>query len=153
MNEDKKHFLKVEFLPLLSKLHAEDKGKWGVLNAQQMVEHFADAVKIANGKLTVPVLNEGETLAKYREFLMSENPMRENTKNPLMSEEPAALRAANMEAALAKLQSELNHFFEIHEQDSSTKHNNPFFGELDYAQQVQLLHKHAIHHLKQFDLV
>ena len=153
MNEQKKEFLKEQFIPLLKKLNTEDKGSWGLMNAQQMVEHFADAVKNASGKLALPVLNEGETLVAYREFLMSEKPMREGTKNPLMPEEPAPLRQPDMNAAISKLQSELDHFFMVYEQDPSLINKNPFFGELDYNQQVQLLHKHAMHHLKQFGLV
>ena len=152
MNEQKKAFLQTEFIPLLSKLKADDKGKWGVLNAQQMVEHFEDSIQNASGKLQLPVLNSGETLVGYRAFLMSEQPMSENIKNPLMTEEPAALKAPDMPSALAKLQSELDHFFMVHEQDPLLKNNNPFFGELDYEQQVQFLHKHAMHHLKQFGL-
>ena len=153
MNEEKIAFLKHQFIPLLHKLHSEDKGSWGVMNAQQMVEHFGDAVKNASGKLALPVLNEGDTLVKYREFLMSDSPFKEGTKNPLMSEEPAALRQPDMNAAIAKLQSELDNFFMVYEQDPSLKNNNPFFGELDFSGQVQLLHKHAMHHLKQFGLV
>lgn len=33
-----------------------------------MVEHVADAVKNANRKLALPLLNEGERLQKSREF-------------------------------------------------------------------------------------
>ena len=152
MNEQKKEFLQKQFIPLLQTLHSDDKGSWGVLNAQQMVEHFADAVKNASGKLVLPVLNEGETLVKYKEFLMSEHPMKEGTRNPLMSEEAAPIRQPDMKSAIAKLQSELDHFFKVYEDNRSLKNKNPFFGELDYSEQVQLLHKHAMHHLKQFGL-
>jgi hypothetical protein len=30
---------------------------------------------------------------------------------------------------------------------------NPFFGELNFEQQVRLLHKHAMHHARQFGWV
>lgn len=55
----KETFLKTEFIPLLHKLNSTDKGSWGVLNAQQMVEHFADSVMNASGKLILPQINEG----------------------------------------------------------------------------------------------
>ncbi len=45
-----------------------------------MVEHLTDAVKNASGKLILPVLNEGEKLQKFKEFLMSDIPFKENTK-------------------------------------------------------------------------
>jgi hypothetical protein len=151
---DRKYkFLKEEFVPLLRELPSEKKGRWGVLNAQQMVEHFSDSVKIASGRLAQPAVVEGETLEKYREFLMSDKPFKENTKNPYMTEEPAALRCPDMEAALDELQKELDYFFFIFEDQGPFTTLNPFFGELDFQQNIQLLYKHAIHHLRQFGLM
>jgi hypothetical protein len=153
MNEEKKKFLKEDFIPLLQKLDANAKGRWGVMNGQQMVEHFADAVKNASGKLILPVVNTGERLEKSREFLMTEKQFKENTKNPLIPDTPFPLRKANMNAAIEKLQDELNYFFQAFENDANLKTDNSLFGELDYAMNVQLLHKHALHHLRQFGLV
>ena len=153
MNGEKLNFLKVEFIPLLKKLKGDEKGSWGVLNAQQMVEHFADSVKIASGKLIRPQVIEGEMLEKYRAFMHSETPFKENTKNPLMDEKGAALIHAKMEDAIRELHQELQFFFTAYESDLSLTASNPFYGELDYAGQVHLLHKHAMHHLKQFGLI
>ena len=72
MHNIKEIFLKKDLVAMLKKLKADEKGKWGIMNAQQMVEHFIDAVQNANGKLVLPVLNEGERLQKSREFLLSE---------------------------------------------------------------------------------
>lgn len=47
---EKLEFLKIEFPKLVSSLKADDKGSWGVMNAQQMVEHMSDSLRIANGK-------------------------------------------------------------------------------------------------------
>jgi hypothetical protein len=152
MDNAKEKFLKEEFIPLLEKLNGTEKGKWGVMNAQQMVEHFADAVKNASGKLILPVINEGERLQKSREFLMSEIPFKENTKNPLIPAEGISLRQLNMESAIKKLQKELDYFFDSFGNQPGLKTNNAFFGELGYDMNIQLLHKHAIHHLKQFGL-
>jgi hypothetical protein len=152
MNNIKEIFLKKDLVAMLKKLKAETKGNWGFMNAQQMVEHFADAVKSANGKLVLPLLNEGERLQKSREFLMSDDPFKENIKNPLIPEEGFKLRKPDMESAINKLQKELDYFFEIFEKHPDIKTGNPFFGQLDYNMNVQLLHKHAMHHLKQFGL-
>lgn len=152
VNPAKEAFLKFEFIPLLRELNQDERSRWGVMSAQQMVEHFADAVKNASGKLILPVLNEGEKLQKFREFLMSEIPFKENTKNALLPEEGLALRQTSMHDAIRKLESELNYFFEVFQVNPSLQTNNAFFGSLDYAMNVQLLHKHAIHHLRQFGL-
>jgi hypothetical protein len=152
MNEEKLHFLKKEFAPLLEQIEGEAKGNWGVMNGQQMVEHFCDAVKNASGKLILPLINTGEALEKSRAFLFSEKPFKENTKNPLIAEIPPALRKPNMKAAIEKLQEDLKYFFYVFENNPELKTRNPFYGELDYAGNVQLLYKHALHHLKQFTI-
>jgi len=152
MTTSKEIFLKENFIPLLEKLKGDEKGKWGIMNGQQMVEHFADAVKNANGKLMLPSLNEGERLQKFRLFLMSEEPFKENTKNPLIASEGVALRQRDFPSAINKLKKELDYFFEIFELHPGLKTQNAFFGELDYGMNIQLLHKHALHHLRQFGL-
>lgn len=153
MNDQKLDFLKTRFLSLLQPLTAEAAGKWGLMNGQQMVEHFADAVKNASGKLRLLEINDGERLEKMRLFVFSETPFRQNTPNPLIGEKPLPLRQPDMQAAIEKLKAELNYFFTAFENDPALITHNPFFGELDYAGNVQLLHKHALHHLKQFGLI
>ncbi len=149
----KESFLKNDFIPLLKKLESNDQGSWGVLHAQQMVEHFIDAVKNASGKLILPGLYEGERLEKMRQFLMSDQPFRENTSNPMMDEAGAPLRKPDMESAITKLQEELDYFFKAFKENPSLITANAFFGDLDYAGNIQLLYKHAMHHLRQFGLV
>ncbi len=152
MDDGKLNFLKNEFIPRLQKLESTAKGNWGVMNGQEMVEHLCDAVKNASGRLVVPLLNQGERLEKSRQFLESEKPFKENTKNPLIAD-PFPLRKPNMQAAIGKLTQELDYFFLVFENNPSLTTLNPIFGELDYTQNIQLLHKHAMHHLRQFGLV
>ena len=117
-----------------------------------MVEHFCDAVKSASGKLLLPLINTGEALEKSRTFLFSDKPFKVNTKNPLLPEAAPPLRKPNMKEAIKKLHEELNYFFHAFEKNPELKTVNPFYGELDYAGNVQLLYKHALHHLKQFSI-
>lgn len=153
MNESKLNFLKNEFIPLLKKLQPDAKGKWGVLNGQQMVEHFSDAVRIANGSFGISqILTPAEHLEKIRSFLMSEKPFKENTKNALMSETPLPVRHSAMDAAVDELQNVFNHFFSMFEGNPGLTTMNPFFGHLNFEENIQLLHKHAMHHLTQFGL-
>ncbi len=153
MIKAKEDFLKNEFVPLLRKLKGDEKGNWGIMDAQQMIEHFADAVKNASGKLILPSLNSGEKLEKSREFLMSENPFKENTANPLIPKEGIPHRQPDLSSAIDKLQKELEHFFWVFEKNPGLQTDNAFFGKLDYNMNIQLLHKHALHHLRQFGLV
>ena len=45
MNSEKTNFLKHQFIPLLRQLQANTKGRWGVMNAQQVVEHFSGTLQ------------------------------------------------------------------------------------------------------------
>ncbi|MEO8823232.1 MAG: hypothetical protein ABI366_06615 [Ginsengibacter sp.] len=153
MIKAKEDFLKNDFIPLIQKLKGNEKGNWGIMSAQQMVEHFADAVKNASGKLILPTLNSGEKLEKSRDFLMSENSFKENMVNPLIPKEGIPHRQPDLSSAIDKLQKELEHFFRVFEKNPDLKTDNAFFGKLDYNMNIQLLHKHALHHLRQFGLL
>jgi hypothetical protein len=85
-----------------------------------------------------------------REFMMSDKPFKENTKNPLLGEEPAPLRHNTVQAAIGTLQEELIWFFEVFAKNPQLVTRNPLFGDLNFEQNVHLLYKHAIHHLRQF---
>jgi hypothetical protein len=85
-----------------------------------------------------------------RAFLESEKPFRENTPNALMPEIPAPVRNPSKEEALKELKNEIDFFFSVFEKNNLQVTRNPFFGDLNYEQNVQLLYKHAMHHLKQF---
>jgi len=143
-------FLKSEYIPALMQLDEATAAKWGKMNVRQMIEHMADYVRIASGRTYYDVVTPTDQIPKMQAFLMSEKPFRENTPNPLMPEVPVALKHAGKEAAIEELQNEINHFFEVYQAESDKVTANPFFGMLEFDQQVQLLHKHATHHLRQF---
>ena len=58
-----------------------------------------------------------------------------------------------MADALTELESEINHFFKVYSENPLLRTINPFFGNLNFEEQVQLLHKHATHHARQFGLI
>jgi hypothetical protein len=151
MNTAKADFLRHEFIPRLQKIPSDISPAWGKMTLQQMIEHFADSVAIASGKVGhTEIVTPPEHLDKLRAFLASEKPFRENTPNSLMPEIPAPVRHSSKEAALKELEEEINHFFAVFENNNLQLTRNPFFGDLTFEQNVQLLHKHALHHLKQF---
>ncbi|RYF85506.1 MAG: hypothetical protein EON98_06390 [Chitinophagaceae bacterium] len=151
MDAAKAEFLRSRFVPLLQQIPTDTKPAWGKMTLQQMVEHFADSVRIASGKTAhADVLTPAEHLDKMRAFLESEKPFKENTKNALMPEIPAPVRNPSKEEALKELKQELAFFFSVFEKNKLQVTRNPFFGDLSYEQNIQLLYKHALHHLKQF---
>ncbi|MFM2337140.1 MAG: hypothetical protein RL115_333 [Bacteroidota bacterium] len=152
MSIEKENFLRTKFVTYLQQLNAATPPRWGKMSVQHMVEHFAgDALRNANGRLTIDkIITPPEKLAAMREFLMSDKPFKENTKNVLMGEELAPLRYKTLQAAIGALQEELIYFFEGYAANPQKMIRNPFFGDLNFEQNVQLLYKHALHHLKQF---
>jgi len=150
--QQKAGFLKDQYTTVLRGLSADAPRKWGKMNVQQMIEHMADYVRIASGKTLMEIVTPEDRLPRLRGFLESEKPFPENTPNVLMPEEPLPTRHSSKDEAINELQAELGHFFQVHEQEAGKVTPNPFFGDLVYEQQVQLLHKHATHHLRQFGL-
>jgi hypothetical protein len=151
MNAEKAEFLKNRFIVLLKQIPSDSPPQWGKMTLQQMVEHFTDSVRIASGKTVhTDFLFPPEHLQKVREFMLSEKPFRENTPNPLMSEVPAPVKNVSAEEAIKELQKEISYFFSVFEKNNLQVTRSPFFGDLNYEENVHLLHKHALHHLRQF---
>jgi hypothetical protein len=154
MSLEKENFLRTKLISYLQRLDPATSPKWGRMNVQQMIEHYSgDAMRNANGRLVMEkILTPPEQLIGMQEFLMSDKPFKENTKNPLMGEEPAPLQYQTIQGAIGALQQELIYFFEVYEKNPEKIVRNPFFGDLNFEQNVQLLYKHALHHLRQFGI-
>lgn len=153
MENSKAVFLKSQFVPLLRQIPSDTLPHWGKMTLQQMVEHFSDTMKIASGKTKNEIVTPPEQLQKMRDFLMSEKPFRENTPNPLMPEVPPPVRNQTITAALDELEAEITYFFSVFEDNHMQETRNPFFGDLNFEQNIHLLYKHALHHLKQFGVM
>lgn len=152
MSIEKENFLRSRLVAYLQRLDPATAPRWGKMNVQQMIEHFAgDALRNASGRLKIDtIMTPPENLERMREFMMSNKPFKENTINPLMEEAPAPLHYKTVQGAIGALQQELIYFFEAFEKKPELVTRNPFFGDLNFEQNVQLLYKHALHHLLQF---
>jgi hypothetical protein len=153
MSAEKIDFIKHRFTALLRQIPSDTPPLWGKMTLQQMIEHFTDYMRIASGKTVFnDIVTPAEKLERSRQFLMSETPFKENTPNPLMPEVPAPVRNPSADHAIKELQKEIDYFFDVFEKNNLMVTRNPFFGDLNFEQNVQLLHKHALHHLKQFGI-
>lgn len=153
MSIEKENFLRTKLVSCLQQLNPGTLPCWGKMNVQQMIEHIGNTLRIANGRLTVEkIITPPDNLDRMREFMMSEKPFKENTKNPLLSEEPAPLRYKTVQAAIGAVQLELIYFFEAFDKQPDLQTRNPFFGNLNFEENVQLLYKHVLHHLRQFNV-
>ncbi len=149
---NKELFFTQEYIPLLKKLNGNEKGNWGVLSPQGMIEHITDSIAIAWKRIEHPMQTPENILEKVRSFALSDKEFKPGTKNSLMTEEAAPLRNLSIEAAIIELDSEIKSFIEFYKNNPNTIVTNPFFGDLNYQEWLHLLHKHATHHLKQFNL-
>jgi hypothetical protein len=150
MDSNKLNFLLYKYPSLLKSLDPSIKALWGKMNVQQMIEHMSDSVRQANGKVVQDIVTPAEHLPKYKEFLMTEKEFRPNTKNAIMGEEPEPVKNVSVSEAIAELEKELKDFVKRFENDHQSIITNPIFGDLNFEEWIQLLHKHAVHHLKQF---
>lgn len=150
---DKAKFLKEEYIPLLKKLKGDEKGNFGKLSPQGMIEHMSDSFGNAYGRIHQDLHTKPEMVSRFRDFALSDKPFKENTPNAYMSETPAPMRHANIDAAIIELEKEINNFFDFYKNHPDAIKLNPFFGEFNYNDWLHLLHKHANHHLKQFNLL
>jgi hypothetical protein len=150
---NKAEFLQQDVPHLLRQIPADTPASWGKMNVQQMIEHMSDSVRIANGRDLRDCITPEEHLDRMQAFLKSDKPFKENTVNSLMGEVPEPCRFERIEDSLGDLEEELKEFQNIFEQDKSKQITNPFFGDLNYEEWVQLLYKHFLHHLRQFGVV
>jgi hypothetical protein len=153
MDQSKVTFLKKDFVYQLKHLAPDAPPKWGKMNGQQMVEHFVHSVKVASGKVQLPDVYNEEQMQKGLAWVMTDKPFRENTVNPALPGTPAAPLHATMQQSIEELQQELNYFFDLFEKKPGLRIRNFLFGDMNFEEQVQLLYKHAQHHLKQFGLI
>ena len=149
MNE-KEQFLSEVFPEFLQSLKSEDQPLWGKLSSQGMIEHLSEAIANAYGKINIEKQLPEEQILKAKAFAMSDKEFKPNTQNALMSEIPAPLRNHSIQDAIQELHEELSAFFSFYQQQPNAICIHPFFGEMNYNEWVHLLHKHTLHHMKQF---
>ena len=150
---DKLDFIKNEFPKLAAELQPEAKGEWGVLNAQQMVEHMADAISYATGSNNQKLVTAVELVDKYKSFAMSDKEFKPLTPNALMPDVPTPVLKSNMKEAIAEYNYQVVAFINYFDVNKGATITNPFFGDLNFEEWVHLFHKHATHHAKQFRLL
>lgn len=152
MNIEKENFLRTRLVPALQQLDPATPPRWGKMTVQQMVEHLTnEGVRIASGQRKLDrMVTPPEKLQAFRDFLMSDKRFRENTVSPILPPEPTPPVFKTVQAAIGALQEELIYFFEAFEKNPNLVTRNPIFGDLDFEQNLQLLYKHSLHHLKQF---
>lgn len=154
MDNEKSAFLQFGLFDTLASLDASTRPQWGLMNAQQMLEHVADFFDVSTEKIIFPLSVPEEQLPKYKAFLYSDKEFRENTKAPakVLGEFPDPERFAGIEEAKQNLQRAVKDFVTFFEASPGKQTMHPAFGWMTYEEWVLLHFKHVKHHLKQFQL-
>jgi hypothetical protein len=149
---EKAYFLRNEYINKVRSIPNDAQPKWGKMNLQQMIEHMAEFMHLGAGHIPQQIHTPEEQIEAYQNFLRSEKPFRENTPNATLPDEPRPLRYSSIEEAIDNLSNEIKSLFKAFEDDCDKIVVNPIFGKLNYEMSIQLLHKHAWHHLRQFGI-
>jgi len=108
---------------------------------------------VSTNQLHFPLVTAVEHLPKYKEFLLSEKEFKENTKAPVLPEEPMPLVNKSMEDAVADLEKQIQLFADKFSSGEIVTSQHPVFGDLNFEEWVLLHYKHLLHHAKQFGLM
>jgi oxepin-CoA hydrolase/3-oxo-5,6-dehydrosuberyl-CoA semialdehyde dehydrogenase len=152
MDAVKYDYVTRQFCALVKQLPADAAGKWGKMNGQQMVEHVAGFFKVSTNKLKFELVTPAEHLPNMMAFLYSDKAFRENTKAPVLPDEPLPLRHASITDAINELQQEVDAFVQLFTQNPGLKTTHPVFGALNFEEWILLHYKHVLHHARQFGL-
>ena len=153
MDTIKLDFVENGFIALIKNLPANAVGKWGKMNAQQMLEHVSGFFKVSTNQIHFPLVTPVEHLPKYKEFLLSEKEFRENTKAPVLPEEPLPLKFTTMQEAEDDLKQQIKLFADKFSSGEIVTSQHPVFGDLNFEDWVLLHYKHILHHARQFGLI
>ena len=153
MQEQKLQFLLNSFPELLRKTDENAERVFGKMNFIQMIEHMSDSIRIANGKFPhTTIVTPEDRIPAMQDFVRSDRDFKPNTKNILLGEDPEAVKSASKEAAIQELECELAAFVSHFKDQPGKVQRNPFFGDMDFGLWIDLLYKHAKHHLAQFNI-
>lgn len=138
-------------LERLNKLKVDTPAKWGTMQAQQMVEHLSEMLRMSTGKIQLPLEIEEDRIERMQSFLRSDKPMAKNIKVAFVSEQPK-LNNEELELAIDEFVDEWLFFEETYSDHPEFTALHPYYGELN-EELWRLLHaKHFAHHFEQFGI-
>jgi hypothetical protein len=149
-----KHFLYEEVPVLLRGLHQDTPAVWGLMNAQQMIEHLSFVVSLCNGRFEAPLTAEPERLA-YRKmrFFEKNQPMPKGFRVVGIPETPNPMHFPDIEAAKMNLFEQLDRFDAYFNEHPDLMPVHPVFGPCNFQEWIQIQARHMRHHFEQFGLL
>jgi hydroxymethylglutaryl-CoA reductase len=151
---DYQDFLYNQFPDLLSTLNQDTQPLWGLMNAQQLVEHLTIILACSNGHFDAKPIADVERMA-YRKMRYYEKdvPMPRNFRTDFMPETPHPVKYPNIEIAKIQLKEELVHFKNYYAEHLNLTAMHPVLGLLNYEEWLETHARHFRHHLQQFGVL
>lgn len=139
-------------LPLFEKLKADQMPLWGTMNAQRMIEHLSDTLRIATGEEVFPLEVPEDKLERMVAFLDSDKPMARNLQ--------VSFAAENIPSKHEELELAIDEYVErwidleaLYSVNPELTNSHPYYGPLNFEQWKRLHSKHLTHHFEQFGLI
>ncbi|MBS7332173.1 DUF1569 domain-containing protein [Faecalibacter bovis] len=142
-----------EIINLLKSLPLDKQPVWGIMTPQHMVEHLIVSMKMSNGGFIIPCRTPKEMIPKYKEVVLNPDIEMERGIKAGGMEGLLDLRYPTMDAAIEKLQSEIEKFHEYFQSNPGILMMNPVVDEIGYEDWKIFHNKHFTHHFKQFELI
>jgi hypothetical protein len=139
---------------LLGNINSDEKGRWGVMTAQNMIEHLGGVFYSTSLGKTGKLMLAPEQASKLKNrFFSAYYPFPQNVKMPGTQDKPTVApphRYASFEEALEKLNSALDKFLEALATTPQKPSIHGYFGYLTMEEWLNFHVKHVEHHLIQF---
>ncbi len=142
-----------EIWQLLSTLKPETPAAWGIMSAQNMVEHLMLPLRIARGELPISVVTPEDKVERVKNLmLLGTAPLKKGFAAPFLPEGKLPHQFENLELAIAALKNEVEVFINFYETYQGENIAHPVFGPLNKEEWHLFQSKHFTHHFTQFGL-
>lgn len=145
-----------QYLQLIdTELTHEHAAKWGLMNAQQMVEHLSLVVLGSIGKWGREFTGDEARAAKMKtNFFAVAYPFPKSVPMPgSKGTAPPPLRETTMDGSKNLLKKTVKKFLHHYEANPTDQIQHPYFGLLNFEEWTNFHSKHFEHHLMQFGLL
>jgi len=143
-----------ELNELLDKVTENTNGLWGIMKAQNMIEHLATIMQYTNGKKTIAqrTTNEEANTLKQR-LIYTDAEIPQGLKSPLLPDEAEPFKFSSLDEAKNNLNKEIDDFENYFNDNPAATCIQPRLGALNYNEWIIFHNKHFTHHFKQFGVI
>lgn len=141
-----------ECLNRINSISSDNKGLWGTMNANQMLCHCADQIRMAYGEIKPKDHSNFITrsIAKYLVLFGMPAPKGKIETAKEIKQGEMGTECVGIAEDKKMLKDLIEHFINNVSENDCAIH--PAFGKLNYKQWCRLIYIHLDHHLKQFNV-